>query len=533
MIRSLIQYIVIILLLFNSCTETERGDSFYNEDLTSIAEYISENLSEFSIFFDLMTRTELKDPLNSYNPNGNGYTLFLPTNGAFYDFIENNSNYSSIEELLEDQSFLYVLGRYHLVNSQYNTNEFPYGALPDTTATGDFLTIGFSSGLDSTVYKVNNISAVVDANLEMENGIIHVIEKVLKPVNSTGYEWLKEDEGFSILTEILEITGVIDTMGLFRQTPGGIVIRNKYTVFAEHDSIYNRNGIYSANDLIDKYGNSDIPLTDPANPIYQFASYHILEGSFFLVDFDETRNYNTYANAPIHISSGLEIMINRGVDTFQIVVDEYLDTSYVTHLSLYYQESNILTKNGAIHFLSEVMEYYTPAISQRTFQFMEEPELIALMNSPGSYFFDDNDQDLFEVLSWVRSDFLLYYKSSSSLEPAFGGDYISLKGNFKIEYTIPKILPGKYAMYIRAHAYNRNNEHATINVYLDGKKMGASFDLNVSGESASDPFRVNNAWEGFNVGQVELTKYMSHVVTIETLIPGIMIWDLVRFIPDN
>ena len=105
-----------------------------------------------------MVKGELRDPLSAYNPFGNGFTLFLPTDEAFDRYIQNNPNYNSFEELVNDKDFVRILGRYHLVNTGLETNEFPYGALPDTTATGDLLTIGFSSDTDTTVYLVNSIA---------------------------------------------------------------------------------------------------------------------------------------------------------------------------------------------------------------------------------------------------------------------------------------------------------------------------------------------------------------------------------------
>jgi hypothetical protein len=261
----------------------------------------------------------------------------------------------------------------------------------------------------------------------------------------------------------------------------------------------------------------------------------VLEGSYFLVDFDQSGNYNTYANSPMRIVAGLEASINPGVDTFRLEISEFGDTTAITHVSLYYQESNILTRNGAIHFLSEVTEYYTPPISSRTFSFYEEPEILAVRSIAGSYFFDEAEQeDQFEILSWQGPEFLIYYKSSNTSEPAANDDYIEVDGNFTISYTVPKVLPGKYVMFLKAHGLNGNNEHATVIVYLDGKRMGNVYNLNSGGRSAN-PYQVaqyKNVWEGYNCGTVEFNKYIEHTITIESMIPGILRWDNIRFVPE-
>lgn len=524
---------LILPLVMFTCVPDYSDQIFLDEDLVSIARYIEDNKETYSRFHRIMTEGALVDPLNSYNPTGTGFTLFLPTDEAFDRYVQNNQKYNTFEDLIADTEFVRVLGRYHLVNINLKTNEFPYGALPDTTATGDLLTIGFSSNLDSTVYKVNSVAPVISGNLEMANGYIHVISEVLEPVNFSGYQWLSEHSGYSIIAQALEVTGLKDTLGLYRSTSSGQLVKNKYTLLVEHDSIFSRNGISSIDDLIEAHATPGLALTHPDNELYQFAAYHVLEGEHFLVDLNESRNFNTYANAPVKIVAGLEVRINPGVDTFRIDVSELGDTTVINYVTLFYQESNILTKNGAIHLITEVMEFNIPPISDRTFEFYEEPEINRVRNDPGSYYFFEEDKDELEVITWTGPKEILYHKSSSSSEPAYRQDYIEVEGNFVISYTMPKILPGRYTLFLRANAYNSNSEHATILVYIDGERMSGNFDLNTGG-SNSNPYRVNNKWDGYEIGNVEFNKYSEHTITIESLIPGIFTWDRVAFkIPED
>lgn len=519
-------------LLIISCAREIDDKSFYDENYTSMAEYIENNTDEYSVFYRILMEGNLYAPLSAYNPFGNGFTLFLPTDEAFDNYIQNSNKYSSLDEMFDDIDFIRLLGRYHLVNTELQTNEFPYGSLPDTTATGDLLTIGFSSSFDSTVYKVNNHAPVIIPNLQMVNGYIHVISEVLEPVDFTGYQWLEENEDYSIFTGVLELTGLKDTLGFYRTNTAGQVVKNKYTLLAESDTVFNKYGIYSTEDLVAQFATDDVPLTDPNNGLYQFAAYHILEDEYFLSDFSETRNYNTFAFAPVRIAIDLEVMINPGSDTLRLEIDEQGDTTVINYISIYYQESNIITKNGAIHFISEIMKFKTPSISDRTFQFYEEPEIDDIRNVEGTYYFLEEDQDELEVISWEGPDQIKYYNTSSSSEKASNGDYIEIDGNFVINYTIPKILPGRYSLFIRANSYNGNNEHATIIVYLDGKRLKGNYDLNTGGTS-TDPYTINDSWDGHEIGIVEFSTYQEHTITIESFIPGIFIWDRVAFnIPD-
>ena len=506
---------IILLVVINSCNPNIQG-SFVGENSISISTFIEDNQESYSKYWELMVRTNLKNTLNAYNPNGDGYTVFMPSDAAFDRYIEASDEYNSFEDLLNDNSFANLLIRYHLVNVSIETNNFPYGALPDTTATGDFLTIDFLYGVDSTIFRINNKAPIIIPNIELVNGYIHVIDDVLEPINYGSYDWLFENEDFSILAEALTITGLKDTMGIYRSSESGTIIKNLYTVFAEPDTVFQKNGVASIDDLIEKYQTPGLELTDIENEFYQFAAYHIMEGSYFLDKFIETNNYNTYATTPVQVSADLEIKINPGSDTIAVVIIG-TDTTIINYVRIAMNASNILTKNGAIHVLRDIMEVKTPGRTTRTFEFYNEPLINELKKVAGEY--DLVDPQTKEVLDWTGPESIKYFKSDDSF-PANSNDYIEIKGNFSIEYTIPSILTGKWKVEIRAESSNDAN--ATIQVYVDGKRMGSSFDLSSGG----------NPYKTFSVGTVEFLTYEPHTVTINSLLPGNFKWDIVKFSPE-
>ena len=102
-----------------------------------------------------------------------------------------------------------------------------------------------------------------------------------------------------------------------------------------------------------------------------------------------------------------------------------------------------------------------------------------------------------------------------------------IDGDFEINYRIPKIMMGKYAVRMRA---NRNSpENATIQVFIDGKKVGGNINLTLGGSSS-------NPYDGgpFTLGNIEFSNTQRHTVTVRSLIPGRFIWDLIQFdLPDE
>lgn len=523
-----VKYMCIILIImslivsgmfFSSCEDPEADRAFYQEESITIFDYIDKHKEKYSYFRQVIIAGEMEDALTAYNPFGDGFTFFLPTDDAFERYISSQQVYADFDQMLNDKNFIRELGRYHLVNKSLNTNEFPYGALPDTTATGDFLTIGFSSDLDTTFYKVNNIASVEAANIKLANGYIHILSDVLEPVAYSSFEWLKRSEGFSLIAGLFEITGLADTMGIYRKTNSGQIIKNRYTVLAEHDSIFARNGIFSLNDLINKYNSPGKPYNDPDNGLYQFAAYHLLEGSYFLDEFEGSMNYNTYANFPVQINAGMDIRINQGVDTFGYLITG-VDTSVINYIRLFYQESNQVTKNGAIHAISEVMNLFRPTRSVRTFQFYEEPRIAQVRNISSVHEFVDPEK--FEVLYWTGPENIYFVKAAGSGDRANNEDYLLINGNFTLNYKIPKLIPGKYKVTLKANAFSQNN--ATIQVFIDGRKIGGNLDLTVGGTTIN-PYKV------YTAGETEFSAYSEHDITIRSLIPGQLIWDYISFEP--
>lgn len=515
-----LRYILIFFFMVNlvSCEDTV-VEFETEDDFGSIADYLHENHEKYSYFIQIAEATNLMHTFSSYNPHGDGYTLFLPANEAFDAYFLNNTSYSSINDILADESFSWELVRYHIVNMTIRTNDFPFGAFPDTTLSGDLLTVGFTSDLDSTVYLINNQAPVTRRNIEARNGFIHEIGQVLEPIVFNGYELLSINPDYSIITEAFELTGLTEKMGLYTSVEG-TEVENQYTILAEPDSIYHKQGIFSVQDLIEFLDPATDNYSSVDNEVYQFTAYHLLDGRYFLDNFEGATNYNTFASLPVNIRAGLQIKINENPNrVFDTLVDNN-DTTFINYIEPFYNASNVLSQNGPIHFINQVMELYRPGLSVQTFQFYEEPVINNIRNQPNEYIFED--QENFSIISWEGVDELVYFNSSTGIQ-ANANDYLRIEGDFTLTYAIPKILPGTYQVIFRANAFG--DDHAVVQLYIDGNKTGGNMNLTSSGNSSGNPY--NN----FNQNTVEFTEYERHTIEVRSLIPGIMMWDFIRFEP--
>jgi len=313
--------------------------------MLTICEYLRTNEEEYSQFISLLEEGDLLVTLCGYNPHGENYTLFLPTNDAVNRFIAQNENYTHFDSLLQDTVFIRKFVRYHTVNKEFTTDDFPYGALTDTTLSGDRLTIGFFTDGDDALYKVNNVVPIIRPNLEMTNGYIHVISSVLEQSKISGYDWLQEQADYSILAQAMDLAGIMKKLKF-----------NTYTIFAENDSIYYRNGIHSIEDLVNRIATPGISYTDKNGDFYQFAAYHIVQYDYYLNDLSYGRNkYKTLGDDEVTIEVDQEIRINPGLDSLGFSVSESGDTLTIDYIRLVWEKCNIVTSTGPVHNLTNLL----------------------------------------------------------------------------------------------------------------------------------------------------------------------------------
>jgi len=514
----LISYLLLVLAAASSCVpERIRDPHFEDQEHRSIYIYINDSITLYSKFLSILEAGGVDKTLSAYNPDGEDYTLFLPANAAVDRFIE-ESAYSSLDELLGDTEYVQALARFHVVNLGINSNDFPFGALPEYTLSGDLLTVGFVIETDTSYYKINNQAPVVQTNIELSNGYIHIISTMLKPITYTSYQWLEQNPGYSIFKAAVDATGLTDTIDINLKDENEESFPS--TLFIEHDSVFNEAGIYSLDDLKDTISPDDQDYTNTLNPLYNFVAYHILVGNNFLDDFFEVAsNYTTYSDIPVNVNGlGLDIVVNKTKQIFDTII--YLgDTTFIDYIGFNYDASNVITQSGAIHFIDRVMKQQRPTPAQQHFTFWEEPWINERRTEPGEYIVDDPEA-LYHI-SWTGPELYLI-KEVDTQHPAWNDDYLFIDGDFAITYRIPRFVQGKYDVFLGANNYDGRN--AVIEVFVDGKNIGGIQDLATGGSA-------NNTFAQRELGSIDFIRYEDHVVEIKSLIPGRFEWDRISFIP--
>ncbi len=330
-----------------SCDTDPYQSQWFDEEALTIHQYLQANQKEYSKFSKLLEKGRLLGTLGAYNPYEDGYTLFLPTDEAVDRFISRNEKYENFDDLLQDTSFVYTFTRYHTINRKIHTDKFPDGALTDLTLTGNRLVTGVytDSETDNPLIKINNVAPVVKSNLEMTNGYIHVVSEVLQKVEISGYDWLQQQDEYSILAQAMEYSRIRQKMWM-----------NTYTIFAEQDSIYRNNGILNLDDLLNHIAPPGASGSAKTNALFKFAAYHIMSGEFYLNDFSwGTKGYWTMDNKPVTVKVGLDIRINPGLINYGMEISDSGDTTVIDYIEPIWDDCNILTRTGPVHSISNLL----------------------------------------------------------------------------------------------------------------------------------------------------------------------------------
>lgn len=516
-----IYYVFIYLMIAGfSCTENPPNSITFKDTFNStIYDYLEENKKEYSDFIAILEQGGIYKTLSAKNPFAAGYTLFLPNNEAVAIFIAENEQFATLNELLEDQQYVSDLSRYHVLTKAVHSNEFPFGAFPDKTLSEDLLTVSFIITPDSSYYKINNQSAVTDPNTELSNGFIHLIENVLQPVAYTSYEWLDKQPEYSIFKEAVDLTGIRTLIDLDLKAAEQTSLL-PVTILVESNEVLKEAGIQNLNDLINKISPENDDYTNPTNPLYNFVGYHVLKNNYYLDDFQgESSNYITNAEVPLLINGlGNDIAINKGKQILDTLIFG-TDTIFIDYVGFLYDQSNVITKSGSIHFIDRLLELQDPSRTQITLQFREEPVVNSLRANIGTYRLDDYVESLTR-LSWTADE--LFFVREGNESDASNDDYIYTEGDFIIHYEIPQIVQGRYNITLRANSFYKYN--ALVELYIDGKKIGSTVDL-TKGATAARPFDEKL------LGTITFNNYREHTIEIRSLIPGRFSWDYIRFDP--
>lgn len=186
------------IFILTGC-EKEKEEMKPVSDMT-IAEYALSD-DNFSILVQALTKAEL---VNVLNGEGN-FTVFAPTNAAFASLFS-QLGISGIADLSKETLTPILL--YHVMGTEAKSSMISTGYYSTLSpAQGSYLSLkaDVSSGV-----KLNKTTTVTTADVDVKNGVIHVIDNVLLP--PTVVDQALANDNFSILVQAVVKANLVDVL---------------------------------------------------------------------------------------------------------------------------------------------------------------------------------------------------------------------------------------------------------------------------------------------------------------------------------
>ncbi len=198
--KTLILGMAVMMGIFSltSC-EKESDEMTPSTDMT-IAEYASTD-ANFSTLVQALTKANL---VNTLNGEGN-FTVFAPTNAAFNELFT-QLGVMGIADLSAETLTPILL--YHVLGEEKKStmlSEGYYNTLSPAEGSYASMRITTSGGV-----KINKETTVVAADVDVKNGVIHVIDKVLLPPTVVGQAL--SNDSFSILVQAVVKANLVSTL---------------------------------------------------------------------------------------------------------------------------------------------------------------------------------------------------------------------------------------------------------------------------------------------------------------------------------
>lgn len=298
---------------FVSCSEDDIDDGGEIIESNSIVD-IALGDDQFSILVEALTKADLVTTLEGAGP----FTVFAPTNDAFTDLLT-ELGLSSLDDV--DVATLEQILLNHVVAGDNRSTDLSSGFVKTSSDAGPDETnldmyIDTSNGVT-----LNGRASVTSADVVADNGVIHVIDKVITLPTVVDFAVAKTD--FSELVAAVtkaELAGTLSSEGPF-------------TVFAPTNDAFN--------DLYNELGVSGV--SGIANSILEpVLLYHVLSGN----------NLSSILSDDLTLSSlnsvTPEITVNIGDDGTVTLTDYNGGVAEVVMV-------DVQAVNGVIHVIDKVI----------------------------------------------------------------------------------------------------------------------------------------------------------------------------------
>ena len=276
---SLIPFLFLFgVVLFTSCNDDD--EIMPEQPIENTIASIAVGNPDFSILVDALSRANLVDAVSDKSAS---LTVFAPTNDAFTALLS-NLGAGSLDDVPVETLTQILL--YHVIGSKAMSTDLSSGYFP-TLATSEGNNISLYINVENGVF-INKNTKVTTADIEADNGVIHVVDKVILPPSVVNIAL--DNDNFTILVQAVVKAGLVDALS------GD----GPFTVFAPTNDAFNA--------LFTQLGISGIEdLT--AEQLMPILTYHVVSGNVLSTGLEngEVGTLNTGKSLTIDLSNGVKI----------------------------------------------------------------------------------------------------------------------------------------------------------------------------------------------------------------------------------
>lgn len=510
--------VFLIALVFQNCTEQKIKES--TDETLNITDYLRDT-EEYSMFLEVLELTNYASFMNTYGT----YTFFLPTNDAVKEYLKDVGANSVKDVPVTD---LQNIVKLHILSQKINTTAFTDGKIAVPSLYGQFLVTGATNKNGASSTTVNKSASILKSNIEVGNGVIHVIDKVLRIADKTLAKTIEQDTNLSLFAEALKITGWYDVLDKpIDYTTNDI--DSYLTVLAQTNDAFEAAGIHNIDELKAKYSHLHEPL-NPKDSLNLFVSYRILPKLQYLAD---------VAISPALVTKAPLEVISAKLDKDVILLNEEVFNGVLEKgVAITREKSDITASNGVLHLVGANFAIKKRLPAPVYFDFCDQNEfrqLTSIFRITGGAPRTALAKSLFKDVTWDGTDAISYFK-----DPARGGtvgfgwhgDCLEIT-KFRdglvqnITFNTPVIIKGKYKLWISYRG--QDSKVGLVKVFVDGVEMSRQINMLENGnkftniedrvlESQGYKRHIQPSSSKMNcrlVGTVDITTTGRHKLTLQ------------------
>lgn len=332
------------------CKEDISEDAYAIKTMQTMMDCINstDSLSEIKALFEevRLGRSSNASVLASVLSARGNYTVFAPSNRAVRMYLQQvtGSESATLADLTQEQKELVALNCIidNGSNGAYEIADFPSDGGTFSTSNLKDRRLACEQNA-SNDYVINGNAVVTQSNIEVSNGMLHVVDHVIAPSTNSVAELVQAADNMHIMGQLLTITGWADSLAVNTTSEEEYENENMayagstrrfasfdfpymekrvkgYTAFIETDAVFQAdwgvpapeydevNGVVTnwdgANGVFEVLksklaaalgidaNNFPTDYTSPTNPLNQFVAYHIVDGGMATDEF--VHHHNEY-----------------------------------------------------------------------------------------------------------------------------------------------------------------------------------------------------------------------------------------------